>query len=351
MSTKNIAIDSSSSPRNSLLIEKIAQKYAIDPNEIGALLKATAFKQVDQITNEQMDALLIVCDQYDLNPFIGEVKAYQDSRGGIIPVVGIDGWNRIANSHPQFDGVEFVYSDTFVELDESNVPCHTWIEVVVHRKDRAHPIRVKEYIDECYRVVRDPMTGYVMKTPWQTHPKRSLRHKTQIQGYRIGLSMVGIYDEDEAQRILAAQREDTRRPAPVVPITRPMRSASPAASSEVAELAEPKKVVTPANETIVKPECDKAELDEFVMKLVNRCKVYGQWNAALSLCKERLNKDSYLYAAELLAKYEKLAADQSSIVVAGEETCTVQPVSGSLADETSEMEESEIPALSSNVDF
>ena len=30
---------------------------------------------------------------------------------GIVPVVGVDGWARIINNHPQFDGMEFVQDD------------------------------------------------------------------------------------------------------------------------------------------------------------------------------------------------------------------------------------------------
>jgi len=39
-------------------------------------------------------------------------------------------------------------------------------------------------------------------TPWDTHPKRMHRHKTLIQAARIAFGFSGIYDEDEAERIL-----------------------------------------------------------------------------------------------------------------------------------------------------
>lgn len=288
------------------LVQKMANKYGVEANELPTILKATAFRQVDgiQISNEQMFALLAVADRYDLNPFVGEIKAYQDVRSSIIPVVGIDGWNRIANSHPQFDGVEFVYSDSFVELEGSDVPCHAWIEVVIHRKDRDHPTRIKEYIDECYRVIKDPVTGETLKLHWQTHPKRNLRHKALVQGYRVALSLVGIYDEDEAQRILASQRDDVRKPAPVVPLT---RTTKPAKHTSLDQPSKDNPVTSPGQTVGSDTGLDKSKFEDFVAKLVERGKANGQWKAALSLCKERLVGNQLAYATEIITRAEQLS--------------------------------------------
>jgi hypothetical protein len=38
--------------------------------------------------------------------------------------------------------------------------------------------------------------------PWKTHPKRMLRHKALIQCARLAFGFVGIYDQDEAERII-----------------------------------------------------------------------------------------------------------------------------------------------------
>ncbi len=62
----------------------------------------------------------------------------------------------------------------------------------MYRKDRAHKIEVTEYYRECRRD-----TG-----PWTTHPARMLRHKAMIQCARVAFGFVGIYDEDEAERII-----------------------------------------------------------------------------------------------------------------------------------------------------
>jgi hypothetical protein len=80
--------------------------------------------------------------------------------------------------------------------------CPTWMEVVIHRKDRGHPIVVREYLDEVYRPPFERRDGGSSKGPWQTHTKRFLRHKTLIQGARLAYGFAGIYDEDEAERIV-----------------------------------------------------------------------------------------------------------------------------------------------------
>ena len=151
-----------------------------DGTELVQILKATAFK--GQVSDAQMVALLAVANQYGLNPFTKELFAFPDKNNGIVPVVGVDGWSRIINSHPQFDGIDF-------EQDSESCTC------IIYRKDRSHPIKVTEWMAECKRG-----TG-----PWQSHPRRMLRHKAMIQGARLAFGYGGIYDQDEAERIVEAQ--------------------------------------------------------------------------------------------------------------------------------------------------
>jgi len=190
------------------LIQKFAGKYGLDPAIMMTTLKSTAFKQKGrnavEITNEQMAALIVVADQYNLNPWTKEIYAYPD-QGGIVPVVGVDGWARIINEHKAFDGLEFVYSEDIVKNGEHK-DCPSWCEVIIHRSDRAHTVTVREYFDEVYRppFVKN---GNTIKGPWQTHTKRMLRHKALIQAARIGFGFVGIHDADEAERIIEAEYE------------------------------------------------------------------------------------------------------------------------------------------------
>lgn len=141
-------------------------------------LKATAFK--GQVSDAQMTALLIVANQYGLNPWTKEIYAFPDKNNGIVPVVGVDGWARIINGNAQFDGMEF-------EQDDDKCTCK------IYRKDRSRPTSVTEYMSECKR----SNVG-----PWTSHPKRMLRHKAMIQCARLAFGFGGIYDQEEAERIV-----------------------------------------------------------------------------------------------------------------------------------------------------
>ena len=165
------------------LLGRMAAQYGVEPNKMLATLKATAFK--GEVSNEQMMALLIVANQHGLNPWTKEIYAFADKNNGIVPVVGFDGWARIVNEHPQFDGLEFLEDDN-----------GAWCSCIIHRKDRSHPTQVREYLAECRR-----STG-----PWGSHPRRMLRHKAFIQCARIAFGFAGIYDPDEAERIVDGER-------------------------------------------------------------------------------------------------------------------------------------------------
>lgn len=160
------------------LTNNLAARFELgDGTGLIETLKATAFK--GQVSDAQMTALLIVANQYGLNPWTKEIYAFPDKNNGIVPVVGVDGWSRIMNGHPQFDGMEF-------DQDDASCTCR------IFRKDRSRPVAVTEYMTECKR----PNVG-----PWSSHPKRMLRHKAMIQCARLAFGFGGIYDQDEAERI------------------------------------------------------------------------------------------------------------------------------------------------------
>lgn len=160
------------------LTRTLAAKFEMGNGaELVDTLKSTAFN--GQVSDAQMVALLVVANQYGLNPWTKEIYAFPDKNNGIVPVVGVDGWARIINTHPQFDGMDF-------EQDPESCTC------IIYRKDRSHPTRITEYMAECKRG-----TG-----PWQSHPRRMLRHKAMIQCARIAFGYGGIYDQDEAERIV-----------------------------------------------------------------------------------------------------------------------------------------------------
>lgn len=172
------------------VLARLAGRFGIDQGKMLECLKATAFK--GPASNEQIMALCVVADQYKLNPWTKEIYAFPDKQNGIVPVVGVDGWARIINEHPQFDGMDF-------EQDTESCTC------TIHRKDRAHPVQVTEYAAECQR-----NTG-----PWGSHPRRMLRHKAMIQCARLAFGYAGIYDTDEAERIVEGIASEPQYQEPI----------------------------------------------------------------------------------------------------------------------------------------
>lgn len=168
------------------LTKKLASQLDLgDGTGLTETLKATAFKSNVQVSDDQMTALLIVANQYGLNPWTKEIYAFPD-KGGIVPVVGVDGWSRIMNTHDQFDGMEF-------RQDDQSCTC------IIYRKDRTHPTSATEYMDECKRD---------NSPAWKSHPRRMLRHKAMIQAARLAFGFTGIYDQDEAERIIEVKEID-----------------------------------------------------------------------------------------------------------------------------------------------
>jgi phage recombination protein Bet len=167
--------------RKSILLS-MATKFGMEPAAFEATVRATC--GCDKATKEQFAAFLLVANEYGLNPVTKEIYAFPTRGGGIQPIVGIDGWMTMANSHAAYDGI------TFVDRlgDDGQLVA---ITAQVHRKDRSHPVEVTEYLAEC----RQPTD------PWKRWPARMLRHKAAIQAIRYAFGFSGIVDPDEADRM------------------------------------------------------------------------------------------------------------------------------------------------------
>ena len=78
------------------------------------------------------------------------------------------------------------------------------------------------------------------KEPWKRWPRRMLRHKAYIQGARIAFGFSGIYDEDEAQRIVEAQAVEVNNIKPEVeePKSLSEQEAAPRVEPEAEKTAE-----------------------------------------------------------------------------------------------------------------
>lgn len=174
------AITKTDLPRRSL-VDSMAARYDMEPSAFVSAIKATVIK--GDVSNEQFAAFLMVAKEYDLNPLLKEIYAFP-ANGGIQPIVSIDGWMKLINSHPEFDGMEF--NDT--HDDDGKLYS---VECRMYRKDRTRPICVIEYMSECFR-----------QTPtWKQWPTRMLRHKAAIQAARYAFGFSEIMEPDEYERM------------------------------------------------------------------------------------------------------------------------------------------------------
>lgn len=281
------------SNKKSLIVD-MATKYGVEPAKLFNTLKVTAFRQQrgEVPTDEQMMALLIVADQYSLNPFTREIFAFPGKNGEITPVVSVDGWSRIINEQPAYDGVEFNYSDTVIEMPGAK-PCPEWIETVIYRKDRERPTKIREWLDETYQHARK------FDGPWQTHTKRFLRHKSFIQCARIAFGFGGIYDADEAQRI----RDSEKDMGSANVVSHP--SAKPALHA-----VEHEEVAAIEAEIVYEEISDdqKKALKPLLDKLIPRTVAAGAWDTAQDYLSGRLERGELQYALQVLHEAEAQAS-------------------------------------------
>lgn len=180
------------------LIATMAAKHNMDPGQFARTIRATVMPS--EHTEEQFAAFMLTANRYGLDPVTREIYAYpgRGKSGGITPVVSVDGWIHLVNSHPACNGFEFRENRDAGKL--VSVTCTLW------RKDREHPVVVTEYLAECYRNT----------DPWNQMPTRMLRHKAFKECARLAFGFAGIADEDEARDMQGAV-EKLERPIAAPP--------------------------------------------------------------------------------------------------------------------------------------
>lgn len=183
------------------VISGLATHYGMNKDAFVQTMRATIMPNGGgSVSNEQIAAFCLVAKEHKLNPFTKEIFAFPGRNGGIQPVVSVDGWMKLINSHPQFDGMAFV-DQLGSDGQLVSVTCK------MYRKDRQHPVEVTEYMSECRRNT----------DTWKQWPARMLRHKAAIQASRYAFGFAGIMEPDEAERMVATPETVT---AEIVPEAR-----------------------------------------------------------------------------------------------------------------------------------
>jgi len=273
-----------------MLLDYMADKYSLRPEEFGKTVRATC--GLATATPEQVAAFLIVAKEYNLNPLTKEIYAFPGKGGGVVPIVSIDGWVHLVNSHPQCDGFDLV-----AELDPtSQLISYT---CTMHRKDRAHPVVVTEYLSECIRSTE----------PWKMK-HRMLRHKSLIQAARYAFGFAGIYDEDEGRTI--ADSDIVRDVGPPKNVTMIEHHSEPSPKDATSDQVEVE------NEALSQP--DKAEAVPHKIVARDAAQWVTAYNEAIGACGDTAMVYKWIDAnATQLKKLAELSpADSAKVKTATE---------------------------------
>jgi len=228
------------------LIATLAGQYGLAPKAFEETIRKTVMPSAT--TNEEFCAFLLVAHKYNLNPITREIYAFPKKGGGIQPIVGVDGWMNLVNSHPAFDGVEFEDDwgkDGDAKAHLKSVTCK------MYRKDRSRPIVVTEYLSECRRDTE----------PWRNWPSRMLRHKAYIQCARVAFGFSGIVDEDEFERQVVSVAQERKAVERAALNIEDLKPADPAAHVAVSEPTGPVKAAEPAAAPVPEAATEPAKVE------------------------------------------------------------------------------------------
>ena len=207
----------SAPPGGTGLVAKLAAKYGVAVDNFYKALTQVAFPSSQEITPEEMLALLVICDQYQLNPFLKQIYAFK-REGKIVPLVGIDGWMAIINRHPDYKGLKVEMSEKMITIDKTTLP--EWCDCTILNKRLDMPITMREYADE----------AFVRTSPvWKSHPKRMLRNRAIVQCARIAFALGGITFIDNDANPWEAMEIDDEPLEPKVSRVKQVESVSRAA--------------------------------------------------------------------------------------------------------------------------
>jgi hypothetical protein len=116
--------------------------------------------------------LLRTAKQFQLDPLQNEILLTQYEKEWQVSI-GVDGWIKLINRHPAFQGI------TFTESPETAEDLPVWMECTIYRSDRVIPICAREYLSE---VKHD-------SDVWKKMPRRMLRHRSLQQCARLAFAI------------------------------------------------------------------------------------------------------------------------------------------------------------------
>lgn len=231
-------------------ISIIAASNGVTQEEVAEVLRGMIIsgkgQHGAQATNAEMTVVSSIFAKYDLNPFIREGHAFV-SGGKLQVMIGLDGWLKIANRHPEFDGYE-----QFDNFDDKGDLISVTTKIYV--KNRRFPTPHTEYMRE----------ALMPSSPaWKKFPFRMLAGKSLGQCVRKAFGVSEVLDDDEASRI-AANSPSGPREKDITPSAKPIDW--DAIKADMAECG------------------DEAALNAVCVELRSRLEADGQWAQAKATC-------------------------------------------------------------------
>lgn len=293
--------------------DRLAQKYQLDPNKFYKTLLSCLFKGKNEPTREELTAFLLVCDQYDLNPFLREIYPAISKKGALLPTLSIDGWLKLIHNQPDFDGLSVEFSEQSVKQDvlvtEGNRSTKVTIEaplsckVTIFQKNRSHPITIEERFKECFRPTEQ----------WRLMPCRMLRHKTIIQCARVVYSFGGIFDNDEAERIIEMEDRQEVNITPAAPAQAVESALSkPSRAAPLPQPAQPT-LSSQNQKNLFKHFESDSERTQYVSQFIKLCADKNALHRVPELLAQRLNSHDYELAIPQFEHYKAQHAEANLV--------------------------------------
>lgn len=197
---RQVAVAPASAPHSPGLLEVFGERHNIPIQRVTKVLMEVAFPAAK--TEEQLIALLVIANNYNLDPFAHEIYAFE-SGGKVFPMPGRQGWNRILRRQPSYRGKVVIESEKRVKIGNAN-PAPEWMECTINFNDGHDPETVRVYLAEWFNS-RNPN--------WNTRPTHMLRGQAIKQAAREAFGLT-LYDEDDKRRILEGEDSAPAAPEP-----------------------------------------------------------------------------------------------------------------------------------------
>lgn len=191
-------------------------------SQVWAMLSENGKKK--NVTAYDVFSFLLNCQKLQLNPMLKQIYGFE-SKGKVVTVISVEGWNEIANRHPQFDGFDYEFPET-VERELSYQKStydngyrktstvtvkrrvSDWMICRVYRKDRSHPIAITTFFDEA-------STG---TEPWATMPMQMLQNRAMVNAIKKAFN-INAYAEDDRSYDMPTYQEVMTGSEPQTPVS------------------------------------------------------------------------------------------------------------------------------------